>query len=49
LYAFIAYNVLMNGRSGKELFAVGQVKAIEVHYFRHPDGSVGDVKIKPRS
>ena len=20
---------------------------IEVHYFRHPDGSVGDVKIKP--
>lgn len=22
---------------------------IEVHYFRHPDGTVGDVKIKPRS
>jgi hypothetical protein len=22
---------------------------IEVHYFRHPDGSVGDVKVKPRS
>jgi hypothetical protein len=22
---------------------------IEVHYFRHPDGSVGDVKIKPRT
>jgi hypothetical protein len=22
---------------------------IEVHYFRHPDGSVSDVKIKPRS
>jgi hypothetical protein len=20
---------------------------IEVHYFRHPDGSVGDVKVKP--
>jgi hypothetical protein len=20
---------------------------IEVHYFRHPDGSVGDVKIRP--
>jgi hypothetical protein len=22
---------------------------IEVHYFRHPDGTVGDVKIRPRS
>lgn len=22
---------------------------IEVHYFRHPDGSVSDVKVKPRS
>jgi len=22
---------------------------IEVHYFRHPDGTVGDVKVKPRS
>ena len=22
---------------------------IEVHYFRHPDGSVGDVKVKPRT
>ena len=22
---------------------------IEVHYFRHPDGSVGDVKVKPPS
>jgi hypothetical protein len=20
---------------------------IELHYFRHPDGSVGDVKVKP--
>jgi hypothetical protein len=24
-------------------------EAIEVHYFRHPDGTVGDVKIKPSS
>ena len=22
---------------------------IEVHYFRHPDGTVADVKVKPRS
>ncbi|MBI1831692.1 MAG: hypothetical protein HYR84_09605 [Planctomycetes bacterium] len=22
---------------------------IEVHYFRHPDGSVSNVKVKPRS
>lgn len=22
---------------------------IEVHYFRHPDGSVSDVKVKPRT
>jgi hypothetical protein len=22
---------------------------IELHYFRHPDGTVGDVKIKDRS
>jgi hypothetical protein len=22
---------------------------IEVHYFRHSDGSVGDVKVRPRS
>jgi hypothetical protein len=22
---------------------------IEVHYFRHPDGTVSDVKVKPRS
>jgi hypothetical protein len=22
---------------------------IEVHYFRHPDGRVADVKVKPRS
>lgn len=22
---------------------------IEVHYFRHPDGTVGNVRVKPRS
>ena len=22
---------------------------IEIHYFRHPDGSVGNVKVMPRS
>jgi hypothetical protein len=30
-----------------ELYEDAYGNQIEVHYFRHPDGSVGDVKIKP--
>jgi hypothetical protein len=32
-----------------ELYADEFVDEIELHYFRHPDGSVSNVKITPRS
>lgn len=32
-----------------EIYVDAFGEEIEVHYFRHPDGSVSDVKVKPRS